>query len=39
LQIRADREVQFMVVKKIISDAKASGMVHVAFMTTDAPKG
>ena len=39
LQIRADREVQFMVVKKIINDAKASGMVHVAFMTTDAPKG
>ena len=39
LQIRADREVQFMIVKKIISDAKGSGMVHVAFMTTDAPKG
>jgi biopolymer transport protein ExbD len=39
LQIRADREVQFMVVKKIISDAKGSGMVHIAFMTTDAPKG
>ncbi|MEO8779114.1 MAG: biopolymer transporter ExbD [Rhodanobacter sp.] len=39
LQIRADRDVQFMVVKKIINDAKASGMVHVAFMTTDAPKG
>ncbi len=39
LQIRADREVQFMVIKKVISDAKGSGMVHVAFMTTDAPKG
>lgn len=39
LQIRADKDVQFMVVKKIISDAKGSGMVHVAFMTTDAPKG
>ena len=39
LQIRADREVQFKIVKKIISDAKGSGMVHVAFMTTDAPKG
>lgn len=39
LQIRAERDVQFMVVKKIINDAKASGMVHVAFMTTDAPKG
>ena len=39
LQIRADRAVQFMVVKKIISDAKSSGMVHIAFMTTDAPKG
>ena len=39
LQIRADRDVQFKIVKKIISDAKSSGMVHVAFMTTDAPKG
>ncbi|MEO8810671.1 MAG: biopolymer transporter ExbD [Rhodanobacter sp.] len=39
LQIRADRDVQFKIVKKIISDAKGSGMVHVAFMTTDAPKG
>ena len=38
LQIRAEKEVQFMVVKKIISDAKGSGMVHIAFMTTDAPK-
>jgi biopolymer transport protein ExbD len=26
-------------VKKIIGDTKDSGMVHVAFMTTDAPKG
>ncbi len=39
LQIRADRDVQFKIVKKIIGDAKGSGMVHVAFMTTDAPKG
>ena len=39
LQIRAERDVQFMVVKKIINDAKGSGMVHIAFMTTDAPKG
>ena len=39
LQIRADRGVQFLIVKKIISDAKGSGMVHLAFMTTDAPKG
>jgi len=26
-------------VKKVIGDAKDSGMVHVGFMTTDAPKG
>ncbi len=39
LQIRADKATEFKIVKKIISDAKASGMVHVAFMTTDAPKG
>jgi biopolymer transport protein ExbD len=39
LQIRADKATEFKVVKKIISDAKDSGMVHVGFMTTDAPKG
>lgn len=39
LQIRADKGAQFKIVKKIIGDAKASGMVHVGFMTTDAPKG
>jgi len=39
LQIRADKATQFKVVKKIIGDAKDSGMVHVGFMTTDAPKG
>ncbi|MEO9077715.1 MAG: biopolymer transporter ExbD [Rhodanobacter sp.] len=39
LQIRADKEAQFKIVKKVINDAKASGMVHVGFMTTDAPKG
>ena len=39
LQIRADKDAQFKVVKKVINDAKASGMVHVGFMTTDAPKG
>ncbi|HJW07115.1 MAG TPA: biopolymer transporter ExbD [Rhodanobacter sp.] len=38
LQIRADKNTEFKVVKKIIGDAKDSGMVHVAFMTTDAPK-
>ncbi|KZC16702.1 biopolymer transporter ExbD [Rhodanobacter sp. FW510-R12] len=39
LQIRADKGTEFKIVKKIIGDAKDSGMVHVAFMTTDAPKG
>ncbi len=39
LQIRADKNTEFKVVKKIIGDAKDSGMVHVGFMTTDAPKG
>jgi biopolymer transport protein ExbD len=39
LQIRADKTTEFKIVKKIISNAKDSGMVHVAFMTTDAPKG
>ena len=39
LQIRADKGTEFKIVKKIIGDAKDSGMVHVGFMTTDAPKG
>jgi biopolymer transport protein ExbD len=39
LQIRADKTTEFKIVKKIIGDAKDSGMVHVGFMTTDAPKG
>jgi biopolymer transport protein ExbD len=39
LQIRADKTTEFKIVKKVISDAKDSGMVHVGFMTTDAPKG
>ncbi|MEP6897610.1 MAG: biopolymer transporter ExbD [Rhodanobacter sp.] len=39
LQIRADKATEFKIVKKIIGTAKDSGMVHVAFMTTDAPKG
>jgi biopolymer transport protein ExbD len=39
LQIRADKTTEFKIVKKIIGSAKDSGMVHVAFMTTDAPKG
>ena len=39
LQIRADKNTEFKVVKKVIGDAKDSGMVHVGFMTTDAPKG
>ncbi|MFC5581494.1 ExbD/TolR family protein [Rhodanobacter terrae] len=39
LQIRADKTTEFKIVKKIIGIAKDSGMVHVGFMTTDAPKG
>jgi biopolymer transport protein ExbD len=38
LQIRADKAAEFKIVKKIIGDAKDSGMVHVGFMTTEAPK-
>lgn len=39
LQIRADKSTEFKVVKKVIGDAKDSGMVHVGFMTHDVPKG
>ena len=39
LQIRADKGTEFKIVKKVIGSAKDSGMVHVGFMTTDAPKG
>ena len=39
LQIRADKDAEFKLVKQVIGDAKDSGMVHVGFMTTDAPKG
>ncbi|HEY8682453.1 MAG TPA: biopolymer transporter ExbD [Rhodanobacter sp.] len=39
LEIRADKATEFKIVKKIIGNAKDSGMVHVGFMTTDAPKG
>jgi biopolymer transport protein ExbD len=39
LQIRADKATEFKIVKKIISDAKSEGMVHVAFMTTAPTKG
>jgi biopolymer transport protein ExbD len=35
LQIRADKGTEFKIVKKIITTAKESGMVHVAFMTTN----
>ncbi len=34
LQIRAEKEIQFKNVRKILSDAKAQGMVHIGFMTT-----
>ncbi len=39
LQIRADKSTEFKIVKKIISDAKGQGMVHVAFMTNAPTKG
>ena len=39
LQIRADKSTEFKIVKKIIGDAKDSGMVHVAFLTTAPLKG
>ena len=34
LQIRAEKDIQFKNVRKILSDAKAQGMVHIGFMTT-----
>lgn len=34
LQIRAEKDLQFKTIKQILNDAKAQGMVHVAFMTT-----
>lgn len=34
LQIRADKSIEFKVVKKILADAKGQGMVHVGFMST-----
>jgi biopolymer transport protein ExbD len=34
LQIRADKQTEYKIVKKILSDAKDQGMVHVGFITT-----
>ncbi|MCP1372806.1 ExbD/TolR family protein [Dyella lutea] len=34
LQIRADKTTEYKIVKKILSDAKDQGMVHVGFITT-----
>ncbi len=34
LQIRADKATEYKIVKKVLSDAKGQGMVHVGFMTT-----
>jgi len=39
LDIRADKATEFKIVKKIIGDAKDSGMVHVAFLTNAPLKG
>ena len=35
LQIRAERDTQYKIVRKVLSDAKDAGMVHVGFMTTN----
>jgi len=34
LQIRAARDTEFKVVRKVLGEAKDSGLVHVGFMTT-----
>ncbi|HUB89509.1 MAG TPA: biopolymer transporter ExbD [Dyella sp.] len=34
LQIRAAHDTEFKVVRKVLSEAKDAGMVHVGFMTT-----
>ncbi|MHA6205698.1 ExbD/TolR family protein [Dyella soli] len=34
LQIRADKTTEYKLVKKVLSNAKDQGMVHVGFMTT-----
>jgi biopolymer transport protein ExbD len=34
LQIRAAKDTEFKTVRKVLGDAKDSGMVHVGFMTT-----
>jgi len=34
LQIRAEKAIEWKIVRKVISDAKGQGMVHVGFMTT-----
>jgi biopolymer transport protein ExbD len=34
LQIRADKTTEYRIVRKILGDAKAQGMVHVGFITT-----
>jgi biopolymer transport protein ExbD len=34
LQIRASKDTEFKLVRKVLGEAKESGMVHVGFMTT-----
>ena len=34
LQIRADKDTEFKLVRAVIGSAKDQGMVHVGFMTT-----
>ncbi|HET7359222.1 MAG TPA: biopolymer transporter ExbD [Rhodanobacteraceae bacterium] len=34
LQIRADKTTQYRIVRNVLQDAKANGMVHIGFKTT-----
>jgi biopolymer transport protein ExbD len=38
LQLRGAKETQYKIIRKILEDAKDAGMVHVAFITTQAGK-
>lgn len=39
LQVRAAKTVKYKVIRQVLQDAKAAGMVHVGFMTTGAANG
>jgi biopolymer transport protein ExbD len=38
LQIRADKTTRYKVIRKVLETAKASGMVHIEFVTSAPPK-